>query len=77
MENLWKRLKPAVKTKILAEKDEYPYLVNDVKTQLENNKFWTDLPVGTVRQVVNFSHNSVFEVSMTDFMFGDLFIKKA
>ena len=77
MENLWQRLKPAVKTKILAEKEEYPYLVNDVKTQLENNKFWTDLPVGTVRQVVNFSHNSVFEVSMTDFMFGDLFIKKA
>ena len=77
MENLWKRLKPAVKTKILAEKDEYPYLVNDVKTQLENNKFWTDLPIGTARQVVNFSHNSVFDISMTDFMWGDLFITKS
>lgn len=77
MENLWKRLKPAVKKQILAEKEEYPYLVNDVKTQLENNKFWTDLPIGTARQVVNFSHNSVFDVSMTDFMWGDLFIEKA
>lgn len=77
MDNLWKRLKPAVKSKILAEKNEYPYLVKDVKTQLENNKFWTDLPIGTARQVVNFSHDSVFEVSMIDFMFGDLFIKKA
>ena len=76
MENLWKRLKPAVKTKILAEKKEYPYLVKDVKTQLENNKFWTALPIGTARQVVNFSHNSVFDISMTDFMWGDLFIKK-
>tara|TARA_R100001463_G_scaffold105643_1_gene160159 strand:+ start:150 stop:383 length:234 start_codon:yes stop_codon:yes gene_type:complete len=77
MENLWKRLKPAVKTKILAEKKEYPYLVKDVKTQLENNKFWTDLPIGTARQVVNFSHNSVFDISMTDFMWGDLFITKS
>tara|TARA_S200002703_G_scaffold138913_1_gene129358 strand:+ start:669 stop:902 length:234 start_codon:yes stop_codon:yes gene_type:complete len=77
MQNLWQRLKPAVKTKILANEDQYPYLVKDTKHQLQNNKFWTDLPIGTARQVVNFSHDSVFEVSMIDFMFGDLFIKKA
>ena len=77
MENLWKRLKPAVKKQILAEKNEYPYLVKDVKTQLENNKFWTDLPIGTARQVVNFTHTNVFDVNMHDFMWGDLFIKKA
>tara|TARA_R100001510_G_scaffold57329_1_gene65035 strand:+ start:689 stop:922 length:234 start_codon:yes stop_codon:yes gene_type:complete len=77
MDNLWKRLKPAVKTKILAEKDQYPYLVKDVKDQLQNHKFWTDLPIGTCRQVVNFSHDSVFDVPLMDFMYGDLFIKKA
>ena len=77
MDNLWKRLKPAVKTKILAGKDKYPYLVEDVKTQLKQHKFWTDLPIGTCRQVVNFSHNSVYDVPLIDFMYGDLFIKKA
>ena len=77
MDNLWKRLKPAVKTKILAEKDEYPYLVEDVKTQLKKHTFWTDLPIGTCRQGVNFSHNSVFDVPLMEFMYGDLFIKKA
>ena len=77
MDNLWKRLKPAVKSKILAEKNEYPYLVEDVKTQLKQHKFWTDLPIGTCRQVVNFSHNSVYDVPLIDFMYGDLFIKKA
>ena len=77
MDNLWKRLKPAVKSKILAEKDEYPYLVEDVKTQLQNHKFWTDLPIGTCRQVVNFSHDSIFDVPLLEFMYGDLFIKKA
>ena len=77
MDNLWKRLKPTVKSKILADKDKYPYLVEDVKTQLKNHKFWTDLPIGTCRQVVNFSHDSVYDVSLIDFMYGDLFIKKA
>ena len=77
MENLWKRLKPAVKKQILAEKDEYPYLVNDVKTALEAEKFWSHLPINTARQVINFTHSSVYDVSMTDFMWGDLFIKKA
>ena len=77
MDNLWKRLKPTVKTKILAEKDEYPYLVQDVKDQLKNHKFWTDLPIGTCRQVVNFSHDSIFDVPLMEFMYGDLFIKKA
>ena len=77
MDNLWKRLKPAVKSKILAEKDQNPYLVQDVKDQLEKHTFWTDLPIGTCRQVVNFSHNSVYDVPLIDFMYGDLFIKKA
>ena len=77
MENLWQRLKPAVKTKILAEKERYPYLVEDVKNQLETNKFWTDLPISTARQVVNFSHDNFYDVSMNDFVWGDSFIKKA
>lgn len=77
MQNLWQRLKPAVKTKILANKEQYPYLVKDTKQHLENNKFWTDLPIQAARQVVNFSHDSVFEITMNDFMWGDLFIKKA
>ena len=77
MENLWKRLKPAVKKQILAEKEQYPYLVNEVKDELEKNKFWSNLPVNTIRQVINFSHDSIFDVSMHDFMWGDKFIKKA
>mgnify|MGYP003154602204 CR=1 FL=1 len=77
MQNLWQRLKPAVKKQILAEEKQYPYLFNEVKDELEKNKFWTDLPVGTIRQVINFSHDSMFDVSMSDFMWGDKFIKKA
>ena len=65
------------KTKFAKTNYQYPYLVKDVKDQLQNHKFWTDLPIGTCRQVVNFSHNSVYDVPLIDFMYGDLFIKKA
>ena len=77
MENLWQRLKPAVRKQILAEKDLYPNLVNDVKVRLENNNFWNDLPITTARQVINFTHSSIYDISMNDFMWGDKFFKKA
>ena len=77
MENLWKRLKPAVKKQILAEEEQYPYMVKEIKDKLEDNKFWNDLPVSTVKQVINFSHNSLLDASLNDFMWGDKFIKKA
>ena len=77
MENLWKRLKPAVKKQILAEEEQYPYMVKEIKCHLEGNKFWNDLPVSAVKQVINFSHNSLLDASMNDFMWGEKFIKKA
>ena len=77
MENLWKRLKPAVKKQILAEGKQYPYVVKEIKDKLEGNKFWNDLPVSAVQQVINFSHNSLLDASLNDFMWGEKFIKKA
>jgi hypothetical protein len=77
MDNLWQKLKPTVKTKILANKDEYPYLVEDVKSRLKNSNFWSELPINTVRNVVSFTHDSVYDISMTDFLWGDSFIKKS
>ena len=53
MDNLWKRLKPAVKSKILAEKEKYPYLVEDVKTVLKRETFWSNIPINTAEESVN------------------------
>ena len=77
MENLWQRLEPAVKNKVLENKEKYPYLVEDVKHELKKHKFWTDLPISTARQVVNFSHDTIFDVSMSDFVWGEKFIKNS
>ena len=77
MENLWKRLKPAVKKQILAEEDQYPYMVNSLKNELKTNSFWTDLPIGTARQIINFSDDNLWKLDYTDIMWGEKWIKKA
>jgi hypothetical protein len=70
MENLWQRLKPSQKARILANKDNVPYLVDNVKNELKRKKFWDDLDVSTVRQVLSFTHNSVLDISMNDVYWG-------
>tara|TARA_R100000951_G_C2620349_1_gene174263 strand:- start:714 stop:956 length:243 start_codon:yes stop_codon:yes gene_type:complete len=75
MQNLWQRLKPAYKKQILLEKDTYSYLVSNIKVKMQENKFWSDLSVETVRHVVSFTHNSVLEVSVYDLLHGDKFFK--
>lgn len=77
MDNLWKRLKPAVKKQILAEEDQYPFLVGSIKTELKTKNFWTDLPVGTARQIINFSDDNLWKLDYTDIMWGEKWIKKA
>ena len=77
MDNLWKRLKPAVKKQILAEEDQYPFLVGSIKTELKTKNFWTDLPVGTARQIINFSDENLWKLDYTDIMWGEKWIKKA
>ena len=77
MENLWKRLKPSVKKQILAEEDQYHYIVNSLKNELNTNSFWTDLPIGTARQIINFSDDNLWKLDYTDIMWGEKWIKKA
>ena len=75
MENLWQQLKPAVKKQILAEKDNYPHTVGLIKSTLTKHNFWSDLPIETARQIVGFSHLGLVGVSMSDFVWGDKFLK--
>jgi hypothetical protein len=75
MENLWQQLKPAVKKQILADKERYPYIVNSIKEELVSKFWWTDLSVNTARQVISFTHDSILDVSYSDFMWGSKFLK--
>jgi len=76
MENLWQRLKPAVKKEILAGKDKYPFTFKNVKNQLTHHKFWSDLSMDSARQVISFTHYHVTDLSVNDILWGNKFIIK-
>jgi hypothetical protein len=76
MENLWKQLKPAVKKKILEDKNLYPMMIESCKKELESKIWWTDLSIQTVRHVVTFTHDTLISVSIDDLLWGKKFLKK-
>ena len=76
MENLWKQLKPAVKKKILEDKNLYPMMIESCKKELESKMWWTDLSIQTVRYVVTLTHNTLISVSIDDLLWGKKFLKK-
>jgi len=76
MKTLFERLKPEVKQSILDEAEKYPTTGNMIIDELKGNKFWNDLKVETVTRVVGFSHSTLLEVSIWDFVHGDKFLNK-
>ncbi len=74
MDNLWKRLKPEVKKEIIAGKEKYPYTFDNVKSQLTQNLFWSDLSMENARQVISFTHHHITDLSVNDILWGNKFI---
>lgn len=76
MKTLFERLKPEVKQSILDEAEKYPTTGSMIINELKAKKFWNDLKVETVTRVVGFSHNTLLEVSIWDFVHGDKFLNE-
>ena len=70
MQNLWQRLKPAYKKKILSNKEFYPHSIRIIRANFISKTFWSDLTVDTVRQTFSFTHNNLTDVSINDLMYG-------
>jgi len=75
MQNLWQRLKPAYKKSILSHNDEYPYLVEGIKNELQSKRWWNDVSISIARRVCTFTHDSILDVSMNDMLYGEKFLK--
>ena len=56
--NLLQRLKPHYRQKLKESNAKYPLLVGSITSQLESNKFITDLTYGTIVQM-DFIFNSL------------------
>ena len=76
MKTLFERLKPEVKQSILDEVDRYPTTGNMIVEELKVVKFWNDLKVETVTRIIGFSHTTLLETSIWDFIHGDKFLQQ-
>tara|TARA_R100000234_G_scaffold36687_1_gene21748 strand:+ start:95 stop:334 length:240 start_codon:yes stop_codon:yes gene_type:complete len=75
MNTLWDRLKPEYKTVIEEYIDSglYKHGPQNIKKQLQNNKFWGELTVETVRDLFSWTSISLTDMDWED-MFGDRFL---
>jgi NADH:ubiquinone oxidoreductase subunit E len=71
MKNLFQRLKPEIKDKLLSDIQEYPTLINGLLEVLENNVAVTEVKLGDLSSLSNFSPNWVSEISQLYEMFED------
>ena len=75
MNTLWDRLKPEYKTVIEEYIDSglYKHGPQNIKKQLQNNNFWGELTVETVRDLFSWTSISLTDMDWED-MFGDRFL---
>ena len=75
MNTLWNRLKPEYKTVIEEYIDSglYKHGPQNIKKQLQNNNFWGELTVETVRDLFSWTSISLTDMDWED-MFGDRFL---
>ena len=71
MKNLFQRLKPEIKDKLLSDIQEYPTLINGLLEVLENNVAVTEVKLGDLSSLSNFSPNWISQISQLYEMFED------
>jgi hypothetical protein len=52
MKNLYQRLKPKVKDRLLSNRNEYKVSVDSVVEGLKSNEFYTDLRMSTIHSLM-------------------------
>ena len=77
MKNLWNRLKPEYKIIIQGYIDSglYTHGPQNVRQQLQDNKFWGELTVETLRDFFTWTNMCLTDMDWED-MFGDRFVEK-
>lgn len=75
MKDLWSRLKPEYKMIIeeYIDSDLYTHGPQGVRKQLQDNKFWGELTVETVRDLFTWTNMCLTDMDWED-MFGDRFL---
>ena len=71
MKTLFERLKPEIKDKLLSDVEEYPTLVNGLLEVLESNVAVTEVKLGDLSSLSNFSPDWVSTINQLYEMFEE------
>ena len=74
MQNVWKQLKPHYQIKIRQASHKYTS-AKRLKYKLMASDGWYDLNLNTIRTLLMFTDKHSFDVSGTDIMYGNEFLK--
>jgi hypothetical protein len=76
MKNLYKLLKPKVKTRLLAEREKYEIVDKVIIPTLKNNHVYTDLKISDVNRLIVFSNTYTFDWTVHDYKWGTKLFKE-
>ena len=71
---LWQRLDPHIKHRLENNEAVYPQVVNKITDELKDKKFWSDLTLNTVNDLITFSDSDLFSIKSSDLIFGTSFL---
>lgn len=71
MKTLFERLKPEIKEKLISEETQFPTLIGDLKKTLIENVAVTELKLGDLTSLSNFSSGWVNQISELYDMFDE------
>jgi hypothetical protein len=71
MKTLFERLKPEIKEKLLSQQEDYPIMINDLVKKLNDNVAVTEIKLGDLSSLTNFSPNWISQISQLYEMLED------
>lgn len=71
IKTLFERLKPEIKEKLISEETEFPTLIGDLKKTLIENVAITEMKLGDLTNLSNFSDGWTNKISELYDMFND------
>ena len=71
IKTLFERLKPEIKEKLISEETEFPTLIGDLKKTLIENVAVTEMKLGDLTNLSNFSDGWTNKISELYDMFND------
>ena len=76
MKNLYKLLKPKVKTRLPAERKKYEIVDKVIIPTLKNKHVYTDLKISDVNRLIIFSNTHTFDWTVHDYKWGTKLFKE-